>query len=154
MWGPGLRHTMTHAVRAAVRKARAEGAPLPLPPQPGLAPGHMGLVGWLRAAVTADAWLLREWSEILVAQRRFPEAAAHFEARTWPRGALRAALLDALIPQALHFLDAQKCLCGQFIVELLFYTPAVWFAGRLSVKKYEKLHINSGRGVKQHCNSA
>ena len=92
IWGPGLRDTMTRAVRAVTRKARAEGTPLPPQPQPGPAPGHMALVAWLRSAIPGDAWLLREWGEILLAQRRFPEAAAHFEARTWPTGTLRAAL--------------------------------------------------------------
>ncbi|BDA47605.1 probable protein O-mannosyl-transferase TMTC4 [Coccomyxa sp. Obi] len=75
-----LQHLPPEHVRAEVRKARVEGLPLPQEPPPGAAPGHMALVSWLRTAAPGDAWLLREWGEILAAQRRFDEAAMHFEA--------------------------------------------------------------------------
>ncbi len=98
---PGVRDSVTRAVRAALRKARAEGTPLPSQQPPGAAPGHMALLSWLRTAAPGDAWLLREWGDILVAQRRFDEAATHFEARPHPITVVTSAAVVAHCAAAL-----------------------------------------------------
>ena len=66
------------------------------PPQAhGASNGHMQLVHRLHSADAEDAWLQREWGEILAAQNRPEEAAVHLEVgqgSCMPPGVMRSCL--------------------------------------------------------------
>lgn len=68
------------AERLAALKAIKEGRhPPPLsPPEPST--NHGLLVHRVHSADPEDPWLQREWGEVLVAEKRYKDAAVHFEA--------------------------------------------------------------------------
>ena len=67
------------ACNAAAAPAKEAGVGALPPPENGASLGHMQLVHRLHSADAEDAWLQREWGEILAAQERPEEAAVHLE---------------------------------------------------------------------------
>ncbi|CAL8471954.1 g11496 [Coccomyxa elongata] len=129
-----LQHLPPEHVRAAVRKARAEGTPLAPQPPPGAAPGHMALLSWLRTTAPGDAWLLREWGDILVAQRRFDEAAALFEAAG-------KQLVDLMSGENVLGIDGQNHRAGTLTVEQTAQAATAAFNRALQVGAAEPCRV-------------
>lgn len=66
-------------MRHQILAAKKEGKPPPELPKPDVSNGHVLAIHRLHAADAEDAWLQREWGEILVAQGNLQQAATHFE---------------------------------------------------------------------------
>ncbi len=68
------------AVLSAIRKAKATGQPAPEVPPVEASQGHVYIVHRLHTADAEDAWLQREWGEVMLSEDRLADAAVHFEA--------------------------------------------------------------------------